>query len=100
MLTLLEGTDEFVVYYDASRIGLGYVLMQNDYYMSVLYLPVKENVVTDALSRLSIGSVAHVEEDKKELVRDVHRLARLGFDFLTPPKVVLWFTMVQNRLLW
>ncbi|KAH0697960.1 hypothetical protein KY289_015442 [Solanum tuberosum] len=38
--------------------------------------PGKANVVADALSRLSMGSVAHVEDEKKELVRDVHRLAR------------------------
>ncbi|WMV49837.1 hypothetical protein MTR67_043222 [Solanum verrucosum] len=38
----------------------------------------KANVVGDALSRLSMGSVAHVKEETKELVRDVHRLARLG----------------------
>ncbi|WMV19302.1 hypothetical protein MTR67_012687 [Solanum verrucosum] len=30
------------------------------------------------LSRLSMGSVAYVEKEKKELVKDVHRLARLG----------------------
>ncbi|WMV29602.1 hypothetical protein MTR67_022987 [Solanum verrucosum] len=30
------------------------------------------------LSRSSMGSVAHVEDDKKELVRDVHRLTQLG----------------------
>ena len=29
MLTLLEGTKGFVVYCDASRVGLGYVLMQH-----------------------------------------------------------------------
>ncbi|MDV3184921.1 MAG: RNase H-like domain-containing protein, partial [Candidatus Phytoplasma australasiaticum] len=28
ILTLLEGNDGFVVYCDASRVGLGYVLMQ------------------------------------------------------------------------
>ncbi|KAH0636086.1 hypothetical protein KY289_036001 [Solanum tuberosum] len=49
-----------------------------DYDMSVHYHPGKANVVADALSRLSIGSVAHVEEERKELARDVHRLARLG----------------------
>ncbi|WMV57909.1 hypothetical protein MTR67_051294 [Solanum verrucosum] len=38
----------------------------------------KANVVVDALSRLCMGSVAHVEEEKKELAKDVHRLARLG----------------------
>jgi len=46
--------------------------------MSYLYHPRKENVVSDALSQLSMGSVSHVEDNKKELVRDVHRLDRLG----------------------
>ena len=49
-----------------------------DYDMSVHYHPGKANVVADALSRLSMGSVAHVEEERKELAKDVHRLARLG----------------------
>ncbi|WMV46216.1 hypothetical protein MTR67_039601 [Solanum verrucosum] len=49
-----------------------------DYDMSVLYHPNKENVVADSLSRLSMGSVSHVEKYKKEFVRDVHRLARLS----------------------
>ena len=46
--------------------------------MSVHYHLGKSNVVADAISRLSMGSVAHVEEKRKELVKDVHRLARLG----------------------
>ncbi|WMV54527.1 hypothetical protein MTR67_047912 [Solanum verrucosum] len=49
-----------------------------DYDMSVHYHPGKANVVADALSRLSMGSVAHVEEEIRELAKDVHRLARLG----------------------
>ena len=49
-----------------------------DYDMSVHYHLGKENVVEDALSRLYMGSVAHVEEKIKELVKDFHRLARLG----------------------
>ena len=49
-----------------------------DYDISVHYHPGKENVVADALSILSIGCVAHVEEKSEELVKDVHRLARLG----------------------
>ena len=36
-----------------------------DYDMSVHYHPAKANVVADALSRLSMGSVAHVEEERK-----------------------------------
>ena len=48
------------------------------YDMSVYYHPCKANVVADDLSRLSMGSVAHVEEERKDLVKDVHRLACLG----------------------
>ena len=46
--------------------------------MSVLYHPDRANVVADALSRMTMGSVSDVEEAKKDLVKDVHRLARLG----------------------
>ncbi|KAH0712585.1 hypothetical protein KY289_008544 [Solanum tuberosum] len=123
ILTLPEGTQGFVVYFDASRVVLGCVLMQNvfalkiwrhylygvhvdvftdhkslqyvftqkelnlrqrrwlellkDYDMSILYHPGKANVVVDALSRLSMGSTAHVDEEKRELAKDVHRLERL-----------------------
>ncbi|KAH0748617.1 hypothetical protein KY290_027849 [Solanum tuberosum] len=45
----------------------------------ILTLPEgKANVIADALSRSSMGSTARFEEDKKELAKDVHRLARLG----------------------
>ena len=46
--------------------------------MSVHYYPGQANVLAYALSILSMGSVAHVEEERKELAKDVHRLARLG----------------------
>ncbi|XP_069146930.1 uncharacterized protein [Solanum lycopersicum] len=46
--------------------------------MNVHYHPGKENAVAYALSRLYMGSVAHVEEERKELVKDVHKLDRLG----------------------
>ena len=52
------------------------------YDMSVLYHLGKANVVGDALSKLSMGSVAHVEEGKKELGHDVHCLDRLGVRLL------------------
>lgn len=41
--------------------------------MSVLYYPNKTNVVANALNQMSIGSVAHIDEEKKELVCDAHR---------------------------
>ena len=46
--------------------------------MSVLYHPDKANVVVDALSYFFMGILSHVEEAKKNLVRDVHRLSHLG----------------------
>ena len=49
-----------------------------DYDLSVRYHPRKANVVADYLSRLSIGSVSHFEEQRKELVNDVHMLSHLG----------------------
>ena len=46
--------------------------------MSVYYPPCKANVVAGALSWLSMGSVAHVEEERMQLANDTHMLARLG----------------------
>ena len=40
--------------------------------MSVHYHPTKVNIVAEALRILSIGSVSHVEEERKELVNNVH----------------------------
>lgn len=37
--------------------------------LSVLYHPGKANVVADALTHLTMGSLANIEEEKKELVR-------------------------------
>ncbi|KAF3643286.1 hypothetical protein FXO38_20699 [Capsicum annuum] len=142
ILTFPEGIDDFVVYCDAFRVGLGCVLMQRgkviayasrhlkvhernypthdlelaavvfalriwrhylygvhvdiytdhksfqyvfsqkelnlrkrswmellkDYDMSLHYHPGKANVVADAISRLSMGSLSHVEEGKKEML--------------------------------
>ena len=53
-----------------------------DYDISLHYHPGKANVVADALSRLSMGSLSHVEEGKKEMVKDIHRLANLGVRLL------------------
>ena len=49
-----------------------------DYDMMVYYHPSKANVVADDLSRLYMGTVSHVENERKDLVMDVHRLGRLG----------------------
>lgn len=54
-----------------------------DYDMSVHYHPERANVVVDALRRLYMGSVAHVKEERKELVQDIHKLARLGVHLMS-----------------
>ena len=49
-----------------------------DYDMNFLYHPGKANVVADALIRITKGSASHIDEAKKDQVKDVHRLAWLG----------------------
>ena len=49
-----------------------------DYEMNVHYHPGKTNVVAYSLSRMSIKTIAYIEDGKKDLVKDTHRLARLG----------------------
>ena len=51
--------------------------------MSVHYHPCKANVVADALRKLTMGNVAHVKEEMKDLVKDSHILARLGVRFMS-----------------
>ncbi|XP_059310115.1 uncharacterized protein LOC132061290 [Lycium ferocissimum] len=61
ILTLPSGSGGYVVYCDASRIGLGYVLMQND-----------------ALSRKSIGTLAYLRAHDMPMGKKIRRLASLG----------------------
>ena len=69
-----------------------------DYDMSVLYHPEKANVVADALSRVSMGSVTNVVGDNKELVKEIHRLARLGVQLEDSLEVVSLFAANLSRL--
>ena len=65
-----------------------------DYDMSVHYHPRKANLVSYSLSRLSMCSVTRVEEQRKELVKEVHRLAHLGFCLMS---ILDSGATVQNR---
>ena len=53
--------------------------------MSVHYHPGKDNVVADALSLLSMGSVSHIDNEKKELLKKVHKFAMLGVWLVDTP---------------
>lgn len=52
--------------------------MLKDYDIDILYHPGKANVVADALSLKSMGSLADAPLEKKEIVCDIHPLASLG----------------------
>ena len=68
--------------------------MLNDYDMRIYYHQGKANVVPDALKRLSMGGTAHLEEENKELAKDVHRLAHLEVQLMDSIKGVI---VVANR---
>lgn len=46
--------------------------------MSINYHPNKANLLANAPSRLSMGSITRVEEERNELGKDVHSLVQLG----------------------
>ena len=49
-----------------------------DYDCTILYHPGKANVVADALSRKSMGSLAHIEVERRPLIRELHALEQCG----------------------
>ncbi|XP_075088532.1 uncharacterized protein LOC142170504 [Nicotiana tabacum] len=53
-----------------------------DYDVDIIYHLGKANVVADALSRHSMGSLAHVEANKQTMMKEIHRLANLGVRLL------------------
>ena len=66
--------------------------------MCVPYHPGKANVVMDALRHITMGSVSHVEEAKKDLENNFHRLAFLGVSWKIFKMVVLCSIITRYRL--
>ena len=50
--------------------------LSKDYDISVLYDPRKSNIVVEGLSYMTMATMFLVEKENKELVKDVHWLAR------------------------
>lgn len=56
-----------------------------DYDINVLFHPCKANLVVDALRRLSMGSLEHVEKEKEKKSKEIHRLYLLGVWLMDMP---------------
>ncbi|KAF3614991.1 putative beta-1,4-xylosyltransferase IRX10L-like [Capsicum annuum] len=52
--------------------------------IGVYFATGKANVVVEALNRLPMGSLSHVDMDKRELVKDIYHLANLGVYLFLP----------------
>ena len=68
-----------------------------DYDMNVHYHLGRANVVANALSRMSMGSTTQIEDEKKELAKEVHRLARQGVGLMTSTSGGVQFIPVLNH---
>ena len=49
-----------------------------DYDVDILYHPGKANVVADAVSRKSMGSLTNLQPERRDMVREIQRLSSLG----------------------
>lgn len=54
-----------------------------DYDYTILYHPGKSNIVANALSRNSIGSLAHIATFLRPIIRELHKLEESGVQFET-----------------
>ncbi|GJW22860.1 reverse transcriptase domain-containing protein [Tanacetum coccineum] len=102
ILALPEGSEDFIVYCDASKKGLGAVLMQrekllSDYDCDIRYHPGKANVVADALSRQTGTTDAKTLVIDKRATLDLKRnqLDVLRLEINSDVKVSPWKGVVR-----
>ena len=60
-----------------------------DYECSILYHPGKTNVVADALSRKSAGSLAHISTERRPIIKELHELIEQGLQLKLTKKCLL-----------
>ena len=68
-----------------------------DYDCTILYHPGKANIVADALSKKSMGSLVHIAPVRRPLVEDIHKIELEGVHFdLEEPRVFLAHVKAQS----
>ncbi|WMV37258.1 hypothetical protein MTR67_030643 [Solanum verrucosum] len=72
VLTLPEGTQGFVVYYDASRVGLGCVLMQNGKVIAYVSRHLKVNEKNYPTHDLELAAVVFALKIWRHYLYGVH----------------------------
>ena len=60
-----------------------------DFDCSILYHPGKANVVADALSRKSAGSLAHISTERRPIIKELHELIDQGLQLKVTKKCIL-----------
>ena len=60
-----------------------------DYDCYILYHLGKVNVVVDALSRKSAGSLAHISTKRRPIIKDLHELIEQGLQLKVTKKCLL-----------
>ena len=60
-----------------------------DYDCSILYHPSKANVVVDALSRKSVGSLAHISIERRLIIKEFNELIDQGLQWKVTKKCLL-----------
>ena len=77
-----------------------WIELLKDYDCQILYHPEKANVVADALSRKSMGSLAHVAEQKKEMVKELCKLFSEGLSLeMTETQPMIAQFWVRSKLI-
>ena len=70
-----------------------------DYDCSILYHPGKANVVADALSRKSAGSLAHITTERRPIIKELHELIDMGLQWKVTKKCLLAQFRVRSAYL-
>ena len=67
-----------------------------DYDCSILYHPGKANVVADALSKKSAGSLAHISTERRPIIKELHDLIDQGLQWKVTKKCIIAQFRVQS----